>query len=176
MKSNIITSACFLGPGLGYSKSIKQLLFAIFFALLLIGCKKEIPENTSPITEEVKSNETKSDKPKEECYSYNAKGSVISLQLHYNENNVSGSLTYALKEKDSNTGFFTGTIKNNILVADYTFQSEGTESTRQVAFQFKDGKVFEGYGDMNQEGTRFKDATKLNFDSTMPLDKTICPE
>lgn len=144
------------------------ILFSILVTMLLVSCKKETPP-TIQATEKIA-------KPKTECYLYDANGSVISLQLNYNENNVSGSLTYGLKEKDSNTGTFTGRLENNILIADYTFQSEGTQSTRQVAFQLKDDKLIEGYGDMNPDGTHFKNLSKLKFTSTMPLSKVKCPE
>jgi hypothetical protein len=150
-----------------------QILFPIIFALLLIGCKKETPPPTPtvPIAEETvpQDNDIKT-----ECYLYNEFGSVISLEIDYPENTVSGRMTYALKEKDSNYGVFTGKIENNVLIADYSFVSEGVESKRQIAFQIKDGELFEGYGEMNEDGTRFKDVTKLKFNYTMPLKKVEC--
>jgi hypothetical protein len=150
----------------------KEILFSIAFVMLLVGCKKEIKETpTVPIAEEVIP-----DEPKLECYLYDESGNAISVQLSYNENNVSGSLTYALKEKDSNNGVFVGQIKDNILIADYTFLSEGTKSKRQIAFQIKDNQLLQGYGEMNEDGTKFKDVAKLKFNATMPLKKQDCPK
>ena len=154
----------------------RQIVFSIVFALLLIGCKKETketPAKTVPIAEETIPDPNDN---KTECYLYNESGSVISLELSHNENNISGNLTYALKEKDSNNGVFIGQIKNNVLIADYKFQSEGTESTRQIAFLIKDNQLFEGYGEMNKDGTKFMDVAKLKFNYTMPLKKTDCPK
>jgi hypothetical protein len=45
---------------------------------------------------------------------------------------------------------------------------------REVAFIIKDGKLIEGYGELNEEGTTFKDPSQLHFTSTMPLQKTNC--
>lgn len=152
----------------------KLLLFSIVI-LLLIGCKnepKETPAPTLPVAEET----LPPPAPKFECYLYNANGSIVSLDVNYEENSVYGSLTYRLKEKDANTGTFTGKIENDILIADYKFQSEGMESMRQVAFQLKDGKAVEGYGEMTEDGTKFKDVSKLQFDSTMPLSSHDCPK
>jgi hypothetical protein len=152
-----------------------QFVLALACFSLMTGCKKETttetPKKTVPIAEE-----TLPPAPKIECYSYNENGSVISIELHYGKDGVDGNLYYGLKEKDRNQGIFNGRIENNILIADYKFQSEGTESTRQVAFQLKDGKLVEGYGEMNEDGTRFKDVSKLSFTSTMPLSKTDCPK
>jgi hypothetical protein len=148
-----------------------QIVLALACFALLTGCKKETPAPTVPIAQE-----TLPPTPKVECYSYNENGSEISIEMHYGKDGIDGNLYYGLKEKDRNQGIFNGRIENNILIADYKFQSEGTESTRQVAFQLKDGKLIEGYGEMNEDGTRFKDVSKLSFTSTMPLTKTDCPK
>ena len=147
----------------------KFILFAIALTILLTGCKKETPEALTPITETAKPQQ-----PKTECFSFEQNGSAVSLQMQTIENDVTGTMVYALAEKDRNTGNFKGTIKNNILIADYTFQSEGVESTRQIAFELKDNKLIEGYGEMNEDGTKFKDITQIKFDSKMPLSKTDC--
>jgi len=83
-------------------------------------------------------------------------------------------LHYALAEKDSNKGTITGQVINNILIAEYTFYSEGMKSVRQVAFQIVSDKLVEGYGEMTEDGTHFKNASQLSFDSKMPLDKVAC--
>ena len=61
-----------------------------------------------------------------------------------------------------------------MLLADYTFQSEGKESVRQVAFKIQDGKLLEGYGELNADGTKFKDTSKLTFNPSMPLTILSC--
>lgn len=151
----------------------KQLLFSFVLVLTLMGCKKETeeetPEKTVPVAEEpvpaVATNE---------CYSYKANGTDINMQIETKGNEVSGALNYFLAEKDSNVGTFIGKSENGILILEYTFESEGVQSTRQVAFKSEDGKLIEGYGEMNEDGTKFKDVSQLKFDSKMPLTKTSC--
>jgi hypothetical protein len=149
----------------------KQILFSIAFVFLLIGCKKEGTPTETPVSEE-----TQSAPPRMECYTYDANGSTIDLQLQYNGEEVTGSLTYNLAEKDSNKGTITGKVENNILIAEYTFYSEGTESTRQVAFKISANKLVEGYGEMTEDGTHFKNVNNLSFDSKMPLSKIDCTQ
>lgn len=151
-------------------KSIKTKFgFLIVVALLWTGCKKETPQK-QPSTSETEKTAVTS----KQCYSYEQNGNSISLQLEITGDKASGAMAYSIAEKDKNTGILEGTIKDSILIADYTFQSEGTQSKRQVAFQFKDDKLIEGYGEMNDEGTNFKDTRTLKFDSSMPLIKTDC--
>lgn len=140
--------------------------------MLIIGCKKETVTPTKAI---------EMPKPpisRDECYAYDLKGSKIELQLHYisDSDSVTGTLNFAFAEKDSNKGTIKGKIAHSILIADYTFQSEGAESIRQVAFELKDDKAILGYGEINQDGTNFKDVTKLKFDSGVPLIKVDCAE
>lgn len=149
----------------------KQILVSFAFVFLLFGCKKEVPS-----TENSSTNEKEIAPPRMECFTYDANGSAVTIQLQFNGNEVTGTLNYSLAEKDSNHGSIKGNVENNILIADYTFYSEGTESTRQVAFQFAENKLMEGYGEMTKEGTQFKDVSKLHFDSKMPLNKIDCSE
>lgn len=149
-----------------------RILFSIAFACVLIGCKKETPAPV-PATKEII---PALGKTSSACYEVNKSGNIISLRINYNDDKVDGTLSYALQEKDKNTGTFEGQIKDSIIIADYTFQSEGVKSVRQIAFKLKGNQAIEGYGDMNDEGTRFKDIAKLNFDGKMPMDKVSCSE
>ncbi len=150
----------------------KQILFSVTILLLLIGCKKGdfIVFGES---ESVKGKETQ---VLSECYSYEKDGTSISMQIETTGDDVLGAMVYHLAEKDKNAGLLKGKWEKNILLLDYTFLSEGTESTRQVAFALKDGQLIEGYGEMNEDGTAFKDISTLKFNSTMPLSRINCPK
>lgn len=110
------------------------------------------------------------------CYVFTDGKNKVSLEITESGAEVKGNLSYAFAEKDKNTGTFIGQLKDGVLVANYTFQSEGLESVRQVAFQVQKDTLMEGYGDMNADGTTFKDVNRLTFSSDMPLVKTDCDE
>jgi len=58
----------------------------------------------------------------------------------------------------------------------YTFQSEGKTSIREVAFLKKGDQLAEGFGDVEEvKGkTKFKDLSKLKFDGLMTFDNIDC--
>lgn len=149
-----------------------MLSFAVFFS-----CKNK----------EEKADDTMMEEPMEEemamtptlekgCYMYNENGSMVNLEITKTDNPVEGNLTYALAEKDKNIGTFNGQFNDGKLAGTYTFQSEGVESKRQVAFMLKDNQLMEGYGEMNEDGTMFKDVNSVNYSSTMPLIKKDCTQ
>lgn len=156
---------------------MKRILILFIMLLSLSNCKKASStesEKTTEVASEMVGENTA--QPSTGCYVYNANGSKIELQMNTNNNDVNGTLNYELKEKDSNKGTFVGTINDSILIAQYTFQSEGTESIREIAFLLKDDQLIEGFGDVTTEEnkTKFKDIKALKFSSSMPLIKTSC--
>lgn len=90
--------------------------------------------------------EKKEAAPAEACYAKMEKD-TIQLRIAMNDSSVTGSLIYKIYEKDSNKGRIEGTMHGDTLIANYTFQSEGTESVRKVAFLIKDGSATEGFGE-----------------------------
>jgi hypothetical protein len=122
-----------------------------------------------------KSGEMKAMIPESACYAgTNGKDSFF-LKMEVFPNVVTGKLNYNFFEKDRNTGDIDGVLKGDTLVADYTFKSEGTTSTRQVAFLIKGDTVVEGYGPMDEKENKmiFTDKSKINFSGT-PLKKIPC--
>ena len=69
-------------------------------------------------------------------------------------------------------------MNGDTLLADYTFQSEGTESVRQVAFLKKGDGFVEGYGDVEDQGGKmvFKNTAMLDFGSGTAFTKVPCAE
>jgi membrane-bound inhibitor of C-type lysozyme len=79
-----------------------------------------------------------------------------------------GTLDIKNFEKDSSTGNLAGTYKNGILLADYTFQSEGTESIGWVAFKKVADGFIRGFGNVDPETkTQSIDLSKITFDSSV---------
>lgn len=153
---------------------MKKFALLFFTALTMLNCKnkEEKTENTNP--KEVTTEEKAIPQLGLGCYIFKDDKNNISLEITENENEIKGNLTYTIAEKDKNSGNFTGKLNDGILIGKYTFQSEGKESTREVAFKVEGDKLIEGYGDLNEDGTSFKDASNLNFTSKMPLTKTDC--
>lgn len=153
----------------------KKILLVSFLALAFLNCKNK-ENKAEETTIEESSEEIVNTAPVFEtgCYMYNENGNMVNLEITKADNPVEGNLTYALAEKDKNTGTFKGEFNNYQLVGIYTFQSEGIESVRQVAFMLVDNQLIEGYGELNEDGTMFKDANAINYTSTMPLTKTDC--
>jgi hypothetical protein len=87
-------------------------------------------------------------------------------------------LTYLFFEKDKNNGTLVGQMVGDTLRANYTFMSEGKESSRDIVFLRKGKIIIEAYGDVeDKEGkTVFKDPKKLFFDSATVLSEVDCPE
>lgn len=138
---------------------------------LLVSCKKDkageiVP--TEPATSVVV-------KPISECYVAVIKKDTISLTISLNRRKVAGDLSYKFFEKDSNSGIINGEMKGDTLIAEYTFQSEGRTTIRQVAFLKKGNAFIEGYGDVIDDNgkMKFKNTKQLHFDGK-PLSKTEC--
>lgn len=112
------------------------------------------------------------------CYSYTNKNDTIMLKTKVVSDLVTGDLVYNFYQKDKNTGTIQGQMKGDLLIADYTFNSEGVSSTRQVIFK-KDGNRFiEGFGELEDKAGRmiFKHPDSLNFDHTIVLGEVNCTQ
>jgi hypothetical protein len=143
-------------------------------AVLLASCQSNVKKETviDSATEAV----TDTAKTSEECYSMLKNRDTAMISLKVTGNKVTGTAFYNLYEKDKNKGTIAGTIVGDTILADYTFQSEGTQSVRQVAFLIKDNKLLEGFGDVKEENTKakFVDPKRLVFGDSMAFSKTVC--
>ncbi|RYF77267.1 MAG: hypothetical protein EOO39_04310 [Cytophagaceae bacterium] len=122
---------------------------------------------------------TASAAPVKACYAYMSAADTIRLTMLQNDTTVTGTLFYQLAEKDRNTGTFAGRMRGDTLLADYTFQSEGVESQREVAFLVSGDKLVEGFGpidEKNGKAIRFSSLRNLTFSNTFPLSKVDCKE
>ncbi len=150
---------------------MRKIAFIFALLALTVACKKNSDK------------ETISDRDidmvptvQEECYEYRKDGNTIYMYLKKESDAVTGKLDYAYSEKDSNSGTFAGTIKGDVLIATYSFTSEGMQSKREIAFQIKNNTLIEGYGEVEEKNGAviFKNPDKLVFNSGMPLAKVDC--
>lgn len=108
------------------------------------------------------------------CYSYSDGSNTIIFNVTSVGEEVNGTLAYAFEGKDTTIGTFKGHLSRDKLFGTYTFNAEGVESTREVAFMLKDNQLIEGYGDLNETGNAFMSEDRIHYTSTMPLTKTDC--
>lgn len=111
-----------------------------------------------------------------DCYIYTKNRDTVKLKLNTENEELTGDLSYSLFEKDSNKGTIAGEIKGDTILAEYTFDSEGMRSTREVVFLKRDGKLYEGFGDVEEKSgkTVFKNRAQLKFGNTIVLSLTEC--
>lgn len=108
------------------------------------------------------------------CYIARLSKDVYTLTiLSQNGESFEGKLSFKNFEKDSSSGIFNGTYKDGILLGDYSFQSEGTNSVMQVIFKKSGNGFVRGYGDTIQEGTRFADLNKIIYNSSYVFETSI---
>jgi hypothetical protein len=112
-----------------------------------------------------------------QCYAYATAQDTVRLTLQTTQPSVTGQLTYRYFEKDRNQGTIRGTMHGDTLLADYTFQSEGTQSVRQVAFLRRDIGFVEGFGPVAERAgkTVFERPHALQFDAKYTLLPVACP-
>ncbi len=110
------------------------------------------------------------------CYVENHNRDSTYLQLHTKGAQVTGKLDISLYEKDRNSGTVTGVVKGDTILLDYTFQSEGSESVRQLAYLQKEGKLIEGFAEVQEQNgkTVFKSLSSLKFDGSVVLEPAAC--
>ncbi|MGZ5247067.1 MAG: hypothetical protein ACXWV5_08500 [Flavitalea sp.] len=112
------------------------------------------------------------------CYQFVNNRDTVTLNTVNENGSISGLLSYSYFEKDKSRGSILGKMEGDLLVADYIFESEGTESVRQVAFKKSGDSFLEGYGDLvERDGkTYLKNTDSLDFSHSNPLKKIDCKD
>jgi hypothetical protein len=160
-----------------------SVLILTCFALIAASCNsenanKQAGDSSSKViavdTTFTASNPKKSSS---ECYVYIKNRDTAALKLNLEGEELTGELDYKLFEKDSNKGKIAGEMKGDTIIAEYTFDSEGMRSVREVVFVKKDdGNIYEGVGEVLEKDGKmvFKNRSALKFNPTMVFTKTNC--
>jgi len=115
-----------------------------------------------------------------ECYQAIIEKDTITLTVDVNNvNQFEGELNYSYYQKDKSFGTLLGNVEGDTIFADYTFQSEGKTSVRELVFLKKDANTFvEGYGEIMEINGKmaFKDKSKIKFDGNVVYNKINCKE
>jgi hypothetical protein len=151
---------------------MKKLFFDCLLLTALGSCKQD--KETPAKTENKKS--ASSAVPSRSCYRYVMNGDTFSLKLTIADAKVMGSLKYNFAQKDDNMGSLEGTNVNKVIVANYTFTSEGQKSVREVAFQRMGNAYVEGFGEMVELNGKmvFKDRNAIKFDEAVTYQPIPC--
>lgn len=110
------------------------------------------------------------------CYQYIKNRDTIMLKTISAGDFITGLLVYNIYQKDKNMGTIEGSMEGDLLVADYSFNSEGVNSVRQVVFR-KLGKAFEeGTGEIKEYNNKiiFKNIDSLYFNDSIVLKEFRC--
>jgi hypothetical protein len=100
------------------------------------------------------------------CYHGTVGNSSSLLQIsEQTASGIKGSLIFQNYEKDSSYGDFVGKYADNKLIASFTFQSEGTQSVREIIFT-KEGENLSGDGFMY---TPAQECTKVLYNQGLGL-------
>lgn len=153
----------------------------VFIALTIVFfcCKNQNTHSneSNPATDSI-SVDVKPTYPIITCYEEISGKDTFYLYVERFETTAKGKMDYLFSEKDQSRGNFVGVMKGDTLIADYTFNAEGTTSVRQMVYLFFRDKAVEGYGPVVEENgrMRFKDLHALTFGEGLNLQQVECKE
>nr|MBC7614085.1 hypothetical protein [Pseudopedobacter sp.] len=91
-----------------------------------------------------------------QCYTASLKNDSAFLSLKNTNGKIEGKLWNKFYEKDNSKGTLSGTIENDTLKLNYTFNAEGSTSERPIKLLMKGNKIYEVYGnEIAEEGKGF---------------------
>jgi hypothetical protein len=159
-----------------------QILLPVLLAGFVISCNSENSHKTTADSAAVVKTDTSVMAPTtqtntSDCYEYIKNRDTAALKLNITGDELTGDLSYKLFEKDSNKGKIAGELKGDTIIAEYTFDSEGLRSVREVIFvKQADGKLYEGTGEVEEKGGKmmFKNRSALKFGQSIVFSKADC--
>ena len=142
--------------------------FSTSLFLLSISCDNNEGDSSEMANDTVRNNWPLSagELPLSGCYLMtHQKDTAILIIKNVHNNVVFGALQYKWFEKDHSDGFINGVLRDNLIIANYNFQSEGVSSVREVVFSIKNDSLFEGYGKVvvQNDTARFVNTRQLTF-------------
>lgn len=149
-----------------------------FFLVVSIGVCSSCnnTSETKDVTDAKDNSAATSNTTTTQCYLGLPGKDSIFLQLHIDNDKVSGDLEYKRFQKDRNKGTIEGIFRGDTLLADYAFMSEGIISVREVIFLKKGDVLIEGFGDVEEKNKKmvFKNTGEVKFDEAMLLKQSNC--
>lgn len=150
----------------------------IICALMVSVCLFSCEQRTKVTGQKDKNDTTAGNIPmaEETCYTYIKGKDTAQLKLITTGIVSTGELNYKWFEKDQNMGTVEGEMRGDTLVANYTFNSEGKQSVRQVVFLKKGNQLLEGFGEAEEKDGKmqFKDLKRIDFSNPLTFEKVAC--
>ncbi|MEP0713295.1 hypothetical protein [Algoriphagus sp.] len=155
---------------------MKTLYTLLTAAIILASCNG--PKKDTPIEVAFSPDEEQLEAINTECFQYFGEKDTVLMTTHVDGTNVTGTLAYSIYEKDRNSGTIEGELRDDLLIAEYTFMAEGVNSKRQVVFKNTEEGWKEGYGEMKSvDGIPVQvNIDSLDFDHDMALKPVPCED
>lgn len=154
-----------------YLLIMKNLILSVFTVLFAISCEKKSTETqlaTTPSDSVTvpETNEPVQSSTLQTCFMGNTEKDSIFMTLDDNLGTFTGKLRYKNFEKDSSFGDIVGNQNGDTLKLNYTFQSEGMTSEREIFYLKKDGNLIEGIGDHKTTGNKevYANYSKIRYE------------
>lgn len=141
-----------------------------------IACNSNREEKGNQVQPESSSTANTSPGSSVNCYEWTGNNDTIRVRLEMNGEEVTGTIVYDYFQKDRNEGALKGKLSRDIIIADYSFNSEGTRSVRQVAFKKAGNDIIEGFGPMEEKEGKmsFVKADSLSFNPSFVIPSVNC--
>jgi hypothetical protein len=125
-----------------------------------------------------KAENTQEDPIEHSCYQSVVGKDSAALTIHQINDKIEGELSFNFFEKDDSKGQIRGEFKGDTLFVDYDFSAEGVNSRNPLVFLKKDGKLHQGYGEIETYlgKTYFKDHSALKFENGFVFEAIDCPQ
>lgn len=150
----------------------------LLLAVSLVACnkKEDVKKGESPLVVVNDTVNPVADSLGKQCFEHVIAKDTIKLSFDRSGDDVKGKLTFDNFEKDSSSGEVVGNFSADTLKLNYTFQSEGTTSKREVYFLKTGNSLMMGIGDMEDKNgvMCFKDHKKISYSKALVLVKTEC--
>lgn len=153
-------------------KSI-QLSFILLTGLIL-SCNQN--QTSSAGAEDSKLIPEHEDALERQCFEAVSGRDTAILKLNNLDGKITGKLSFNFYEKDDSDGDISGEFKGDTLFVDYIFKSEGTISRNPQAFLKKDGKLYQGSGNIETYlgKTYFKNNADISFGDGFVFESKTC--
>lgn len=148
-----------------------KVLGVLMISVLLGACQQRVK-----VTEEKDNVAVEIPVAEQTCYTYIKGKDTAALMLITTGIVSTGELQYKWFEKDKNIGVIEGEMHGDTLIANYSFNSEGRRSVRQVVLLKKVNQFLEGFGEMEEKdgAIKFKDLRKIDFSNPIVFEKVAC--